>query len=240
MQPYVIDANKKLINEPKIIRPLDEQVEEEKVEDIRNEEVLNDALDKAKQLHDDAIERATQIRNDALAEAEEIKKNAYNEGYDKGLSDGNMEAMKRADEYLANITREQDAIIAGEREKMQESIRDTERKLVDFSCSMIEKITGMLLTDYKPVLIHMINSALRDADTSKYFIIKVSEQNYSYVSDNTDSLVGAANPGISIEVYGDAALTDKQCVIETENGIIDLSLDVQIRNLVLAIKMLSE
>ena len=89
-------------------------------------------------------------------------------------------------------------------------------------------------------MFHMINNALTDAETSKKFVIKVSESNYTYISDNYDRLVGAGNSNIDIEIYGDAKLDKSQCIIETDNGIIDLSMEVQVRNLVTAIKLLSE
>lgn len=240
--PFIVDYSKKQIGEAKIIRSIEETKEESVEEEVpgANEAVLNDALDKAKLVRDDAILKASQIIADAQADAEAIKQQAYEEGYNQGLSDGNMEAMKRADEYLVNIQQEQDKIIEAEREKMIASLDQSANNLIDFSCKIIEKITGVLIEEYKPVMLHMINNALADADTSKYYIIKVSDDNYTYVSDNSDRLVGAANPGIKIEVFGDSALRHDQCVIETENGLIDLSLDVQMKNLVLAMKMLSD
>jgi flagellar biosynthesis/type III secretory pathway protein FliH len=43
-----------------------------------------------------------------------------------------------------------------------------------------------------------------------------------------------------MEMYGDAKLDGRQCIIETDNGIIDLSMDVQVKNLITAMKLLSE
>ena len=100
-------------------------------------------------------------------------------------------------------------------------------------------MTGILVNDYKSVMLHMINNALNETETSRMFVIKVSESAYTYISDNYDRLVGAGNPNINIEVYGDSKLDVNQCIIETDNGIIDLSMDVQVRNLITAIKLLS-
>lgn len=242
-KPYVIDFNNRKFGEnaPKVIRSVNEEGEENtEAEPEQNEIVLQDALDKAKMLRDDAMLKSAQILSDANAEAEQIRENAYQEGFEKGLEEGNMEAMRRADEYLANIQAEQEAEIAAIQSQMEEAYAENCSKLVDLSCQLISKFTGILVSDYKPVMLYMINEALRESDTSRQFTIKVSEGNYIYVSDNSDRLVGAANPGINIEVYGDANLKDDQCIIETDNGIIDLSMDVQIKNLVTAIKLLSE
>lgn len=244
--PFVIDANKRQLNIPepvvKIIRPLDEEKSEDALEheNAGNEDLLNEAMDMAKELREDAIERANKIVEEAKAEAEQIKENAYKEGYEKGLEDGSMEAMKRTDAYMENIQREQEILFKKNQETVEANIVDARDKLINLSCALIEKLTGILVDEYRPVMLHMINDALSDSDSSKGFTIKVGEDNYSYLVDNFDRLSGAANPSVSLELFSDSKLNNRQCIIESENGIIDLSMDIQVRKLITAIKMLSE
>lgn len=244
--PFVIDGNKKQINIPenktKIIRPIDEakQEEEETSDAVGNEELLNEAMDMAKELREDAVSRASKIIEEAEAEATQIKENAYKEGYKKGLEDGSMEAMKRTDAYMENIQKEQEILFKKNQETVEEHIADAREKMINLSCALIERLTGILVDQYKPVMLHIINNALNDNDGSKDITIKVGEENYAYIQDNYDRLSGAANPSISIELYSDSKLNNRQCIIESENGIIDLSMDIQVRNLITAIKMLSE
>ncbi len=245
-EPYVIDVNSRTIKTQKetgrIIRPLEEKAEEEVVADdgAANKAILDDAMDMAKTLRDDARVQAAQIISDAQSEAEEIRENARKEGYQQGLEEGNMEAMKRADTYLENIHKEQEIVIQEARQQMEQELYEAQAQMVDMACMFIEKLTGMLVDEYKPVMLHIINNTLSDSDTSNKFIIKVSEKNYPYILDNKDRLVGAGNPNISIEVYGDSKLDDRQCIIESDNGIVDLSMDVQVKNLITAIKLMSE
>lgn len=244
--PFVIDGNKKQIQIPettgKIIRPLDEISQDGEInsEPSGNEELLNEAMNMAKELREDAVQRASKIIEDANAEAALIKEKAYKEGYEKGLEDGSMEAMKRTDAYMENMQKEQELLFAKNQETLEANIIDAQEKMVDLSCALIEKLTGILVDEYKPVMLYNINNALNESDNSKEFTIKVGEENYSYLMDNIDRLSGAANPNISIEIYGDSKLNKRQCIIESENGIIDLSMDIQVRNLITAIKMLSE
>ena len=244
--PFIIDGNKRQINIPdntgKIIRPLDEvKSEDESVpESAGNEDILNEAMDMAKELREDAITRANGIVEEAKAEADKIRERAYKEGYEKGLEDGSMEAMKRTDAYMENMRKEQELLFKNNQETLEENIADAQSKMVDLSCALIEKMTGILVDEYKSVMVYIINNALNESDNSKEFTIKVGEENYSYLVDNFDRLSGAANPNISIELYSDSKLNKRQCIIESENGIIDLSMDIQVRNLITAIKMLSE
>lgn len=248
-EPFIVDANKRVIEPPKnkSPRPMPEdsfsegiaQTAEE-VEPDEHSELLNDALDKARLLQEDARERVQKMLEDAKAEAEAIREAAREEGYSKGLEDGNMEAMRRADEYLERMKKERESDLAAAREEMASVIADAEEQIVEVACGLIEKLTGILVHEYKPVMIYMINRVLNEDDASRRFIIRVSEENYSYIADNQDRLSGAANPGIKIEVFSDSKLSEGQCQIESDTGIIDLSMDVQVRNLITAIKMLSE
>ena len=244
---YVFDANKKKIdlsveNTGKIIRPLEEKSDEAEAGDSSqvNEILLNEAMDKAKSLHEDARVRAAQIISDAENTAADIREQARHEGYEQGLQEGNTEAMKRADDYLADIHAKQEKQLALDRQQMEEQLKETEREVVDLACKLIYKLTGMLVDDYKPVMLHMINESLAKSDTSKKFVIHVSDELYSYIEDNKSRLIGDSNPGIEIEIYGDSKLDRRNCQIDTDNGIIDLSMDVQVRNLITAIKLLSD
>lgn len=249
-EPFVVDVNSRVINkEPRVIRPVNEKNAEEKEadsgktdnnSDIAGRAMLDDAMDTAKAIRDDAVLKSAQIVADAQNEAESIMEKAKEEGYKKGYEEGSMEAMKKADQYLENLHKEQESLIAQNNAVLEKNIHDAQTKIVDFACDVIEKFTGILVNDYKPVMLHMINSALNQAETSKKFVIKVAEENYTYVSDNYDRLAGAGNSNISIEIYGDSKLSRSQCIIETDNGIIDLSMDVQVKNLITAIKLLGE
>lgn len=105
-------------------------------------------------------------------------------------------------------------------------IKTTEHKMVDLLCQLIPTITGVVIENQKDVLLYMINVAMRDLDNSRHFVIKVSSDDYDKVSARKEEIYGAMNPNIDLEVFEDAKLLPMQCLIETDNGIVDISLDV--------------
>ena len=242
--PFVIDTNTRVIGgarkEPETpVLPDETEEISEGLKTPENQAILDDAMDKAKELRDDAREKANRIIEDAWQEAESIKENAYKEGYETGLEDGNMEAMKRADVYLANLNDEQEKIKKEMLTKNEAYLDDAEKKLINLTCELIKKISGIVVDDYKPAMLYMINNAINEVESTTKYTIKVCEDSYAYVADNSERIVGAANPNITIDVFADAKLEKGQCVIETDIGIIDLSMDVQIQNLITAFKLLS-
>ena len=233
--PYIIDST----NNPagRIIRPIEER-EEEDIPIPENEELLDDAMNKASDILNESRAKANAMIDSAMAESESIREKAYSDGYNQGLSDGNMEAMKRSDAYLERIEEEKNLFKENYDRQMEEKLAAASDKLIDICCGIIAKMTGILVDEYKPVMLHMINSSLSEQDSSHRFTIKVAEELYPYISDNYDRIVGATNPSITLEIFGDPKLDKRQCLIESDNGIIDLSMDVQVNNLITAFKML--
>ncbi len=243
--PFVIDVNSrtpvKMNENNKIIRSVSEmQDENEELEtESVDEKILNETADMVKAIREEAREQADLVIEEAHAEAERIYETARTEGFEQGLKEGQEEAAARNEEYLANLKKDQEQLLVRTEQKLEEYCEDAEKQLIDFSCNMIKKFTGILVDDYKPVMIHMINEALSGDEAGKNIIIKIPEESYTYIYDNKDRISLSANPAINIEIFADANLTTGQCIIETDNGIIDLSMDIQVNNLITAIKLLS-
>lgn len=242
--PYIVDMNQREIKNDrsiKIVRPLEEQIMDDLNEGSEdNKAILNDALEKASILIEDAKEQAAKLISDAEIEAGAIREQARVDGYEKGLAEGLDEAKNQIEEHMQELQRQSEVETEQKREELMDELAQAEKDMVDVSCGLIEKLTGILVDSYKPVMLHMINNALNNTDSSKQFIIRVASEIYPYVADNRDRIIGASNPGVSIEIFGDSKLTSGQCMIESDNGIVDLSMDVQVKNLITAIKLLSE
>ena len=105
--PFVIDTNSRVIETPqgRVIRSqkeIKENAPESEKEDVKkpdNEELLGDAMDKAQDILEESREKANAILAQAQQEADALMEQAKQEGYNRGLEEGNMEAMKRADVY---------------------------------------------------------------------------------------------------------------------------------------------
>ena len=102
-----------------------------------------------------------------------------------------------------------------------------------------KEIVIKILEDNKDVILHLINNVMRNNELSKEFTIRVSENDYNYVISNKELIYGAASPDYNIEICKDSKLSKNQCVIETDAGVFDCSLDIQLENLIHEIKILS-
>lgn len=194
---------------------------------------------RAMQLLDDAREKASGIVKEADEQAEAIRKDAYDNGYAKGMEEAQNDAKTELEAKLAQLEKEYHDKKAALQTEYDELKGQMEPELADTILDVVSKVTGVLAEDNKDVILHLINNVMRNNELSKEFTIRVSENDYNYVISNKELIYGAASPDYNIEICKDSKLSKNQCVIETDAGVFDCSLDIQLENLIHEIKILS-
>lgn len=206
----------------------------------QSEEILLKAKQEAEEIVNQAHKEAEQMRAAVYDEVENIRQQAHEEGYQAGYSDGNSQIVAEYEEKKVKLDAQfaENEQLLIEREKAL--IAKTEHKMVDLLCRFIPSITGVSIENERNVLLHMINTAMRDLENSDKFVIRVSCDDYEMLSERKNEIYGALNPSIELEIYEDARLESMQCLIDTDNGMVDVSLDVQLNNLIKALKLLTQ
>ena len=202
------------------------------------DEMLRSAQEEADAIVSKAHDEAEQLRAQAYDDAEEIKAQAQEEGYQAGYNNAMDSLSKEYAEKQAALDCKMRECEEQLQEKEAQLVEETERKMVDLLCQLIPSITGVVVEGQKDVLLYMINTAMHDLDNSKHFVIRVSSSDYEDLVERKEEIYGALNPAIEMEIYEDAKLSSMQCVIETDNGLVDVSLDVQLDNLMTALKLM--
>ena len=217
----VIDANHN-----RIIRQMEEQKEKENKqeeteegetsenEDFRSFEIENidmtNVREQANAVFENAREAAEKILEEARAEAQEAEQLDHFERMKQSLEDD-----------------------------FAKQIQTIEPMLVDVICKLLHKITGVMVSDYHDVLVHIIDNAVKDVEGSNRLAIKVSEDDYADVYSQFDFLKQQMESNTELELIADPKLQKLECLIETDTGIINCGLDEQLDNLVKDLKLLS-
>jgi flagellar assembly protein FliH len=195
-----------------------------KEEKENSSKMMEDAHADAKLILEQAKKEAEKLKNDAYATAQK-------NGYEEGLSQAKLELLKIKTEYddkTKNLQKEY--------EKMAQ---DMEPKMAEIIGYLVEKVTGIMIEDKEDVIMFLINRAFKNVDKSDEYTIKVSKDDYDYVSSRRTLILEAIGRDVEIFVTEDPTLKKNQCLIETDLRVIDCSLDVQLNNLILDIKLLS-
>lgn len=182
-----------------------------------------------------ANEEASQILEEAKKQAEELKQQAYQESSKQGYDDGYKQSM-------SDLDQEKDKLEA-QRKKLtneyNEQLKEMEPLLVDAITTIVQNVFKVKFEDNRNMIVHLLKIALSQIDGSKEFYVKVSKTDYPFVLKYKEVLEKTVVKAASIEIMEDITLSKNQCLIETDGGVFDCSLDVQLDNLVKTLKILS-
>ena len=89
------------------------------------------------------------------------------------------------------------------------------------------------------MVVQLVNDVLAKTEVGREFIVRVSPQDYPYVIDNREMITGVVSKRVHIEIVEDQTFSKGQCLIESDSGIYDCSLDIQMENLIRAIRVMS-
>ena len=199
-----------------------DQIESEEELKIEAEEIIDSAHKKAAQILEDAKKEAIKIR-------EEAYKQAVKQGYEDGLKKAGQEAEKLKQELKEQKIRQ---------EKEYENIlSQIEGNVADLVASLVKKITGIIVEDKSDIILYLVEKGLRAYDHLDSYNIRVSGHDYEFLVSKKEYLEDII--GREIQISLDSSLEKNQCLIENESKVIDLSLNVQLENLVNDIRLLA-
>lgn len=202
-------------------------------EDVNNQiaAALEEANEQAQTIRDEANEVLAQ----AHMEARKIIEDAKRTGYEQGAQNAREEYNAKADE-LARDYEAKKAQLEKEYNNMKASM---EPELVETITEVFKKITYTVAEDNKDIIIGLINGVMKNTDISNEFIIKVSPEDYKFLVNNQGKIYCSVSKEVTMDIVEDATMKKNQCIIESDTGVYDCSLDIELNNLIEDIKLLS-
>lgn len=183
----------------------------------------------------EANEEAAAIRAQAEAEAIQIKNTAKDQGFAEGMAQATAKATEEAARRKQEFELERARLLAEHKEKLDEM----EPQVVSVVADIFEKVFRIQFEGKKDIILNLVRGAVDGIENSKEFLIKVPKENLQFIMEHKEELQDKVGQYVSIEIISDGELTDNQCIIETDSGVFDCSLDIQLENLVRDIKSLS-
>lgn len=196
---------------------------------------LEQINEQAQQIINDANEQAEQILSDAHNDADRISEEARQNGYYEGCSKAEEEVNNRINELEQEYEAKKQQL-EQEYSQMKEAV---EPELVNAIVEVFRKVTHVVAEDNHDIILHLINDVMHNAEGCKDFTIKVSPDDYRFLVNNQGKIYCAMSKEVNIDIVEDMGMERNQCMIETNTGIFNCSLDVELDNLIKNIKLLS-
>ncbi len=192
------------------------------------------------ELLDEAKEQADAMLTQAKEEAEALKSHAYEEalakGQEKGYADGLQEAEALKEELRREYQEKEEQLTRFYQNKLEE----LEPSLVDALTDVYEHIFHVNFSDNRDVIIHLLKNTLQKMEGCGEYLIHVSKDDMAFVSMQKNTLIEAGGVvSANFDIIEDVTLKKNQCLIETENGIFDCSLGVELKELKKQLLLLS-
>ena len=195
---------------------------------IQEQEQLNQEIEEARnelaslqaQLEQEKEQAQLEIDQMKVKAFEEANEQGYQEGYRKGL-DSVQELQKQCEDE--RLQQEQE---------YQKKLEEMEPLMVDTLCDVYSHIFKVEAKEHKELVLKLLQDTLLKVDGTGSIIVHVAKEDYAYVQEQKGALLEEAGmQSGSVEIVSDAALARAQCMIETEGGVYDCSLDTELAEL---------
>lgn len=217
-----------------------EGIDAQSVERLLNEDsnVIREtqaANEKAEEIIALANSDAEAILEQAKQECAAIKQAAEEKGRKEGYQEGRVQAVKELEKQRKQLEEKQKQL----EEDYERKVKEIEPELVDTIIKVFEKVTHVLSEDKKDLVLQLVDDVVSKNEFSSDLLIRVSSSDYKFIVDNKEMLRNSVHNKVQIEIAEDPTFKRGQCMIESDSGIYDCSLDIQLENLVNSIKILS-
>ena len=183
-----------------------------------------------------ASEQAEAIINDAQNQAEEIKQGAIEQGHQEGYDAGYQEGMAAVESLKADIEAQRDGL----EKEYQMLVDELEPEMVDVLTQIYEHVLGIELRDDKGIILHLLKNTLSRIEPGNDLIVHVSSDDYDEVMDEKETLNACVtSPNTTMEIIEDPLLKENECMIESDSGVFDCSLGVELSEISRKLKLLS-
>ncbi len=212
-------------------------MEEEETVDVgpQVEELLEQAKMQAQQIIDDANAQAEEILNAAQLNADAMRNLARQDGEKEGYNEG----TQRAALELADAQSSMQAEIRRIENQYMEMQINMEHEIVEMCLPVFERVFSAELSGRKDVIYHLLDHCIMKIERTGQMQIKVSDANAEYIKGKKEEIQEKVGAEVGLDIIAVPLLNDNQCIIETDGGIFDCSIDTELDNLIREIRALS-
>jgi type III secretion protein L len=152
----------------------------------------------------------------AAAQAEEIYKKRHEEGYQDGIMTGRLEYSAKILETVMSSV---------------EYLENLETSIVRIVGEVSRKLIGEM--DHEEIIVRLVRQALNSVRSERKVLIRVAVRDEAAVRRDLAALLQQRDGGAAgfLDILPDPELSPGSCILESEMGVIEASLEAQLRNL---------
>lgn len=211
-----------------------DQDEADPVWELEKQKYLSQFQHKAEAMIQEAEQQAQKLReqieeekNQWLQEKQSWIEEAKNIGFEEGLIEGRNQGYE---EYRSRID-DANRMVDQAKSEFVKHIEESEKVILDLGISAAEKILCETLDEQPEKFLSLVKEAVKEVRENQEIKIILHPSKYPIILSRKDELDGVLASQVRCYIYSDDQFSEDQCVVETENGRIDASIDSQLKML---------
>lgn len=218
----------------------EEYYEECSEEDLAvSKQKANDIIEQAKAQADSIIAQARAEAAKIMDQSKQTAIGVIKQAKEDGMEQAKEYALAQTEELKTKLIQEYEEKRKKLDHEYDERIRKMEPELVDILLKIFSEVTKVLAADKKDMILTLVNTVMSGTDVSKNYIIKTAREDAQFLRDNKERIQGTVGRDITVEIVEDPVLKRNQCIIDTDVGVFDCSLDIQLEKLIDSIKIIA-
>lgn len=206
----------------------DAEVTSQQNASIQEQEQLKQEIEEARNELAGLQAQIEQEKEQAQLEIDQMKAKAFEEANEQGYQEGYRKGLDSVQELQKQCEDER----LQQEQEYQKKLEEMEPLMVDTLCDVYSHIFKVEAKEHKELVLKLLQDTLLKVDGTGSIIIHVAKEDYAYVQEQKGALLEEAGmQSGSVEIVSDAALARAQCMIETEGGVYDCSLDTELAEL---------
>ncbi|SIQ73821.1 flagellar assembly protein FliH [Peribacillus simplex] len=202
---------------------------------IQSDEFLNDAKQEAETLLLEAEQKAQTIAAEIQLDREQWEnqekamyiEQAQKEGYQQGVEDG---IQKGYNEIAAEIAFAKE-VVESSKKDYRHNIESSETVILNLALKVAGKIIGKQLEKDEESFLYIVKRAIKEVRDYREVQLHIHPIQYQSILSHKDELLAIFPKDTELYIFPDDELEVGSCIIESENGRMDASVDSQLQEI---------
>jgi flagellar assembly protein FliH len=152
---------------------------------------------------------------------------AQKEGYRQGVEDG---IQKGYNEIAAEIAFAK-KVVESSKKDYRHHIESSETVILNLALKVAEKIIGQQLEKDEVSFLSIVKRAIKEVRDNREVQLHIHPIQYQSILSHKDELMAIFPKDTELYIFPDDELEETNCIIESENGRMDASVDSQLQEI---------
>lgn len=157
----------------------------------------------------------------------QLSNQAQQSGFEAGFQEGRNQGYAEAHGLIEDAKH----VVETSKEDFRRKIESSEQTILDLGLKVAERILGDHLQENPEYFLSVVKRALKEAREYREVQLHIHPCHYEFLLSQKEDLISIFLKETELYIYPDDELSEQSCIIESANGRIDASVDVQLEEI---------